>query len=191
MTWNDFAHLVATGVALISLVSLGVAVLAFRRSGGAAKIAHDALQLSKDADARATEKHDVYWEDGWTAIGVYVLTNMGNDSAHNVKASITVDDEKVVMCADEVIGGGKLMFNFPKAEAAGNQEYREKHPNQNPLVRDSDSPSVGMATSFVNQTPAIASFRSHSLVQRITWETELGQGRLYEPPRKSTSLLVH
>jgi hypothetical protein len=171
MIWNDFSGSVGAGAGLIGA---GIGVLALMRAGNATKIAHDALKLSQDADARATEKHDVYWEGHWTAIGVYALTNMGNDSAHNVKASVTVDDEKVVRCSDEVIGGGTLEFYFPRAEAAGYQEYREKHPNQNSLAM-----------------PILAPLHIHLSYERITWETELGQDKIHESTSRFTSLLVH
>lgn len=174
--------------AIAAAVALYYAHLAKRASGqsndlaegsntialDARRIALEANEYSRRAEDRDTERHDVYWEGGWIAKGVYRLYKRGDDAAHDIVATVTVDRE-------EQTATGPLLreehswldFHFPGAaaqrdlEAAEDAEAKRRDATDEEKARQRGWPLAAVGLS----RPPV---RFEAITERVVWTTDRG-----------------
>lgn len=150
----------------MAVVGLVVAAIGTLAAIAAIVYAHVAYRTAKNSEARATERHDVYWDGDWEDHGLYVLTKRGNDHAHAVKATVVIDDEEKTLTADHIEDEGhRLEFEFPRARAIAREAERE-----------ANRPRTGFESMYMPDW--------HNLTVRVEWTTDLGTPRLHAPETK-------
>lgn len=115
----------------------------------------DANDISRRAEARETERHDVRWEYGWLSKqqGIYALTKRGSDVAHDVKATVKLGIHELTHEVAAVTeDGARLQFRFGP-DALGPEVLGE-------------TTRVGMVLKKINFVSV-----------RVDWTTELGTPR--------------
>ncbi|CQD21587.1 hypothetical protein BN970_05059 [Mycolicibacterium conceptionense] len=128
----------------------------------ALEVAKEANQYSHRDEARATERHDVHWDEGWESLqrGIYCLTKRGDDEAHDVKATVTFAGQELTRRAS-LITDDKTSLSFEFGSAAydaAQQAYNDS------LRRGSMSASVAVRTVQVH----------------VDWTTRLDAPKHYE-----------
>lgn len=152
----------------MAVVGLVVAAIGTLAAVAAIIYAHVAYRTAKGSEARATERHDVYWDGDWEDHGLYVLTKRGNNHAHAVKATVVIDGEERTLTADHVEDEGhRLKFQFPGARAVAQAEERE-----------ANRPRDAFESMYIPD--------SHDLTVRVEWTTDLGTPRVHAPETKRT-----
>jgi hypothetical protein len=94
-----------------------------------------------------------------------VLTKYGNDEAHDVKATVTFEDERVTVTAESVSEDGQeLVFELRTAVSAFRSEVRER--------RQELPSSFGGGLMWGRHT--------HRVAERVEWNTPRGNPKLHE-----------
>ncbi|MDF3309799.1 hypothetical protein P3H15_32795 [Rhodococcus sp. T2V] len=152
-----------------------------RQSNGIAidarQLAEEANTFSKRSELRETELHDVVWEGQWEEPGSYVLVNSGEHEALNVRATVDVDGEKMTIDAGVVGEGGRLTFLFPRARQEFSREVARKRQQEIDARR---APFGFVPTTFEQY--------SHTITERVLWQTQLGNPRTHEVTHKLAAL---
>jgi len=135
-------------------------------------LAQEANDISRAGGDRAVERNDVDWAGHWRRPGVYVLTNRGQDAAHAVRATVTIDDETATVESPEVAHDDEMIFNFPRAADTYVLEERERAEKARPSTVN----GINMASFYIS--PLFGN--DHRTEERITWKTPLGVPKLHD-----------
>lgn len=149
----------------------------------ARKIALEANEYSHRAEARETERHDVYWDGGWIKNGVvYRLYKRGDNAAHDVVATVTVDGEEQTVKAPLMQQEhGWLDFHFPGVAAQRRREAQEDAAAEKRAARaDAERRAwpVPLSLSSIGR-PAAQTIRFEDIEERVVWTTDRGTPKLH------------
>lgn len=186
---TDLLGVIVGGVG--SLAALIYAHIAYRNAKASTKIAEDSRTLAREsneiaADARGLaeeanefsrrseqreiETHDVHWDGDWEYPGRYVLTKLGDDEAHNVKATVSYDGERVTQEAEVIRDSGhQLVFEFPSAVADFQREARQHVED----LRAARNVPYGLGVPSWGTHP-------HTVEERVHWTTPRGTPQHHE-----------
>lgn len=114
------------------------------------------LVLTSRTHRQATERNDVVWEQRWEFPGTCVLTNIGGDVAHHVRATVTADGQRLVTEAVRVRAGDDIRIEFGRLAA------------QNARFPLSGSPNLDAALRL---SPIIIPIRTEA---SMVWQTRFG-----------------
>lgn len=144
-------------------VSLLVSALALKHSGDANELARESNGIAQAAEARSdrlerrdTERNDVVWQtdligDEWT------LTNLGQDTAHNVTWVAVINDTRYTEELDQVATDERVSIEIADAVRASRESYQV-------TVRSMSEAGIAYGGS-----PKIR------VSERIMWETASGR----------------
>lgn len=146
----------------------------------ARRIALDANEYSRRSEDRETERHDVWWEGGWVTEEVYRIYKRGDDAAHDVVATVTVDrEEQTVRAAKMQEEHGWLDFRFPGAAAKRAQDARDNEAAARRAAAAANDPlRQAWPQSYVHAVAQSApAVRFQVITERIDWTTDRGTPR--------------
>lgn len=142
--------------------------------------------LANRAEARATERHDVTWDDDWVtpSHGVYGVIKRGDDPAHKVHITVVFDGEEQTQKSELMEADGSLLtFEFPSAVQAYSTERRKRrqHTAEKRRAEErADAFPFSAAAQFVS--PPMPAF--HYITVRVTWVTALDTPKVWENERR-------
>jgi hypothetical protein len=142
----------------------------------AKKFAEEAHAIAHQADLRARERHEVVWTGGWARPGVYELVNTGVHTAYEIRAVVTVDDEQIAVTTEIVAPGERICIDLPNAL---DRFYQEQAEEAEHVLRKAADPILHF--------PAWMR-RDHRIIERVTWQTELGRPELHEREHRLAGL---
>ncbi|MEU5069881.1 hypothetical protein AB0G95_38290 [Streptomyces virginiae] len=138
-------------------------------------LAKEANTYARRSDARSIERDDVRWEGDWSAPGRYELVQRGEATAHEVVATVTVDDEERTIRKPHVAKGQILVFDFPVAASVLAEERRRLQ-----QARAEDAANSGMASMLPRADPMRLGLYSHSISERVDWATPNGTHKVHD-----------
>ncbi|MFJ4821537.1 hypothetical protein [Streptomyces sp. NPDC088801] len=145
------------------------------------RFAEEANTMTRSQVGREVERHDVTWGGEWAGPGQYVVTNESTEyTAHRVHVRVTVDDEVQDAHREQVGPGESIELAFPVAAVRLMEERRELRERRESAAR-SAWPGLAPSDSFFGY--------SHWIEERVTWETDLGAPRVWEPRGNGLSTL--
>lgn len=157
----------------LSRESNGIAV-------SAKDLAEEANTFSRRAEALETERHDVAWEGSWEGPGRWAFTNLGDDEALDVRATLTVNGERSEARADCVPAGGHIVLELPGAREELAKENRKMR-RLKARGHESGSrmfPDYGLQADL-HSAEMVRSM--HAFEERLVWVSQLGRQRTYGP----------
>jgi hypothetical protein len=121
-------------------------------------IAVEANEISQAGRDRETERNDVDWIGGWARPGVYEMKNDGQDPAHSVRATVTVDGVSETVERESVASGEVFELRFPTAAAAFVKEERDRAARARDISSGSPFGGVSMAAFYTSPVGRQRSF---------------------------------
>ncbi|MFD9551729.1 hypothetical protein ACFWBG_30480 [Nocardia salmonicida] len=155
---------ISNGAKQLSSTANDLSVASNRIAEEARDLATEANEYAHRSEQRETERHDVDWEMDWERPGRYLVTNGGEDSAYDVKVTVTIDDEEARGSAATLGPGESVALDFPHAAQEFVREVQEW--NQRPTGYPYVGPSMIETSRYF-----------HTQTYRILWSTQQGSPR--------------
>lgn len=140
----------------------------------AKRLAEEANEYSSRAEAREVERHDVYWDGGWATRGVYRLYKRGDDAAHDIVATVTVDREEQTVTAPLLHEEhSHLDFHFPGAVAKRDRDAEaDAEAERRAVAAEEKARQSGWPLAAVSRSPSPV--RVEAITERVVWTTDRG-----------------
>ncbi|MEW2577807.1 hypothetical protein [Streptomyces syringium] len=190
METGDIAGWVGGAAGVIGLVYAHLANRQARQANDkgdeSIRIAEEANAYARRSDDRSIERDDVRWEGDWAEPGQYTLVQKGEAAAHDVVATVCVDDEERTVRRSRVAHGEALVFTFPEAALTYASEQRQLR-----QARAEAERRRGIAAWGPQPDPVMLGFYSHSISERVDWATAHGTHKMHESNRNLATLGPH
>lgn len=143
--------------AIGSIIAAVWAILGWRKASDANDTATEALELTRKADARATEHKDFDWRWDWPEPGVLALLNAGQSPARKVAVTLTID---------------KQMDHIELGDLTPRVTHTQEIPWAREIYQTDERQERDPMAQFT--MPLNVMTRGHIVSVRLNWETEAG-----------------
>ena len=134
------------------------------------ELSGEANEIARGSAERSIERHEVDWDGSWNGRDAYVLVNRGAHAALQVRAVVTINNDRVEETADSVPPGGTLVLRMPRTQKLFDAERQRRMRIEDKAVKISNA-------SF----PEI-----YTVSEYVGWESEHGVPHQHKNRRRST-----